>query len=234
MTTIQPIETRYAGHRFRSRLEARWAVFMDHLGIPWDYEPQGYVVDGTPYLPDFLVRPGEEGQFWLEIKGVCPTEEEVAKAQGLASGTKIPAFIYWAKVEPPAPDLSHLTEEQVHGADQGGYIWTDDYGWREYPTLPPAWQIGLVPTAFRLNPSGKPAKTKSGFHWWTECTFCGHVRLSLNGQQGWCPAFDRMQDEEFNRSVGRIYPQFGHRTARVLAAYDAARSARFEHGQSGA
>jgi hypothetical protein len=51
--TIKPIETRYAGHRFRSRLEARWAVFFTTLGIRWEYEPQGYIVDGTPYLPDF-------------------------------------------------------------------------------------------------------------------------------------------------------------------------------------
>jgi hypothetical protein len=27
--TIQAIETVYRGHRFRSRLEARWAVFFD-------------------------------------------------------------------------------------------------------------------------------------------------------------------------------------------------------------
>ncbi|MFB7555347.1 hypothetical protein [Streptomyces brevispora] len=232
--TIQPIETRYAGHRFRSRLEARWAVFMDHMGIPWDYEPQGYVVDGTPYLPDFLVYPGQEGQFWLEIKGGFPTKDEVAKAQGLAIGTEITAFVYWAKPEPPAPDLSHLTEEQLNGWDQTGYVWTDDCGWREYPTLPPAWQLDLWPTAYRLNPSGKPTKIKSGFHWWTECAVCGHIRLAVSGQQGYCPRFDRMTSEEIHRKVGRLYPRFGHRAPRVLAAYNAAKSARFEHGQSGA
>jgi hypothetical protein len=52
---INPIETRYAGCRFRSRLEARWAVFFDKLDIKWEYEPQGYVVNGQPYLPDFLL-----------------------------------------------------------------------------------------------------------------------------------------------------------------------------------
>ncbi|MFG3173685.1 hypothetical protein ACGFZC_01275 [[Kitasatospora] papulosa] len=66
--TIQPIETRYAGHRFRSRLEARWAVFFDALGIRWEYEPQGYLVGPgrKPYLPDFwLPRQG----LWVEVKG---------------------------------------------------------------------------------------------------------------------------------------------------------------------
>lgn len=32
-STIKAIETSYAGCRFRSRLEARWAVFFDTLGI---------------------------------------------------------------------------------------------------------------------------------------------------------------------------------------------------------
>jgi hypothetical protein len=29
---LRPIETRYRGFRFRSRLEARWAVFFDAAG----------------------------------------------------------------------------------------------------------------------------------------------------------------------------------------------------------
>jgi hypothetical protein len=66
--TIQAIETRYAGCRFRSRLEARWAVFFDRLGVAWEYEPQGYLVgpDNRPYLPDFWLP---EEQVWVEIKG---------------------------------------------------------------------------------------------------------------------------------------------------------------------
>jgi hypothetical protein len=54
VTSPKPIETRYNGYRFRSRLEARWAVFFDALGLAYEYEPQGFVLfDGTPYLPDF-------------------------------------------------------------------------------------------------------------------------------------------------------------------------------------
>jgi hypothetical protein len=47
---IKPIETRYKGYRFRSRLEARWAVFFDTMEIPWEYEKEGfkfYVMAGT-------------------------------------------------------------------------------------------------------------------------------------------------------------------------------------------
>lgn len=77
---ITPIETIYKGYRFRSRLEARWAVFMDACGADWEYEPEGisavsYAAPGwdwdedgnviceypaqtfsTRYLPDFVVH----------------------------------------------------------------------------------------------------------------------------------------------------------------------------------
>ena len=50
---IKPIETHWRGYRFRSRLEARWAVFMDHLGVEWVYEPEGFSLRSGYYLPDF-------------------------------------------------------------------------------------------------------------------------------------------------------------------------------------
>lgn len=61
-----PIETIYKGCRFRSRLEARWAVFFDAAGVEWQYEVQGYEIDEHRYLPDFWL-PKEE--YWIEVKG---------------------------------------------------------------------------------------------------------------------------------------------------------------------
>lgn len=56
MSIIKPIETVYRGHRFRSRLEARWAVFFTELGIEYLYEPEGFELgDGVRYLPDFFL-----------------------------------------------------------------------------------------------------------------------------------------------------------------------------------
>lgn len=70
MTTIAPIETEYAGHRFRSRLEARWSVFFTTLGIRWEYEPQGYEIGPAGsrrrYLPDFYLPTLGT---WVEVKG---------------------------------------------------------------------------------------------------------------------------------------------------------------------
>lgn len=62
---MKAIETRYKGYRFRSRLEARWAVFFDTMGLRWEYEPQGYVGRaGVPYLPDFQIQ----RDVYVEIK----------------------------------------------------------------------------------------------------------------------------------------------------------------------
>lgn len=73
---IKAIETRYKGYRFRSRLEARWAVFFDALGIEYRYEPEGFKKvlgeddDPNPecvlYLPDFYLPKTET---WVEVKG---------------------------------------------------------------------------------------------------------------------------------------------------------------------
>ena len=65
--TIKPIETYYNGYRFRSRLEARWAVFFDSMGMEYQYEPEGYVgANGVPYLPDFYLI---KEDMYAEVKG---------------------------------------------------------------------------------------------------------------------------------------------------------------------
>jgi nucleoside 2-deoxyribosyltransferase len=66
---IKAIETRYKGYRFRSRLEARWAVFFDALGLEWEYEPEGFDLgDAGWYLPDFRVTLKNGAYYYVEIK----------------------------------------------------------------------------------------------------------------------------------------------------------------------
>lgn len=71
---MKAIETAYRGYRFRSRLEARWAVFFDSLGLDWQYEPEGFELNAGRYLPDFRVvypsgRIGEcPSVWWFECK----------------------------------------------------------------------------------------------------------------------------------------------------------------------
>lgn len=92
MNTLKPIETRYMGYRFRSRLEARWAIWLDHIGWLWEYEPEGFDLgDGDLYLPDFRLRANTCSEHqagsdlcWLEVKPTAPSEEEKRKAYKLA------------------------------------------------------------------------------------------------------------------------------------------------------
>lgn len=57
----------YKGIRFRSRLEADWALTLDTLGITWQYEPEGFELsDGSCYSPDFWLP---SARAWLEVKG---------------------------------------------------------------------------------------------------------------------------------------------------------------------
>jgi hypothetical protein len=63
--TIKAIETVWKGYRFRSRLEARWAVFFDALGLRWEYEPEGFVTSAGWYLPDFYLP---QMDLWVEVK----------------------------------------------------------------------------------------------------------------------------------------------------------------------
>ena len=81
---VKPIETSYNGYRFRSRLEARCAVFLDAAKIPYSYEPEGFTFDdGTNYLPDFYLP---EQDTFLECKGVMGTKDE-HKIMQLAKST---------------------------------------------------------------------------------------------------------------------------------------------------
>lgn len=63
---MKAIETEYHGILFRSRNEARWAMFFDLMGIEWRYEDEGYELSSGRYLPDFVLL--ECGTF-IEVRG---------------------------------------------------------------------------------------------------------------------------------------------------------------------
>jgi hypothetical protein len=70
MKKLQAIDTKYNGYRFRSRLEARWAVFFDNLGMKYEYELEGFKLpSGKGYLPDFFLP---DLSLFVEVK---PTEK---------------------------------------------------------------------------------------------------------------------------------------------------------------
>lgn len=88
---MKAIETHYKGYRFRSRLEARWAVYLDAAGIAWDYETQGFDFGGgSLYLPDFWLP---QFSAWAEVKPVALTDEERGKVESLVRGSGRPCIL---------------------------------------------------------------------------------------------------------------------------------------------
>ena len=100
---LRPIETKYKGYRFRSRLEARWAVYFDALKIEWHYEPEGFDLGSAgPYLPDFWLP---QVHMYAEVKPIWPNTAELDKIIDLAKVSERPVLVldgmpdfvnYWA------------------------------------------------------------------------------------------------------------------------------------------
>lgn len=93
--------TQYAGTVYRSKLEARWALFFDLVGIKFNYEPKHIEftssIDGekTGYLPDFWM-PDLNGGSYVEIKPDAPAPNEIEKAVKLCRQTGRPVYIHFS------------------------------------------------------------------------------------------------------------------------------------------
>jgi hypothetical protein len=200
---IQPIETHYAGCRFRSRLEARWAVFFDHLAIRWEYEAQGYnLPSGARYLPDFRLP---QLSALIEVKG----DEEAFKADApryaeAVQTRSLPGrgLIFLG----PVPDVIrrpiHLgIRPETHCCGETILLLVAiDFHWLAWEAQNPGEQdvLGLSTSRRSHNPCKLPE--------------IGGLPYDGYISGGW-------------------YPTEWHVEPEVAAAYRAARSARFEHGE---
>lgn len=209
---LKPIETVYDGYRFRSRLEARWAVFLNSLGVPYEYEKEGYDLDGLWYLPDFWLP---TLNCWIEVKpdsgylsplpsgnGVgYPQAARLARIAGyevyVFEGTLFePARRYKPEREPD--DLSTL-------------------GRKAYPVV---WGRRFVPEAQDDEDWGVCFR-------WVQCVECV-TEQQPNGFVGIGHSSHYFAHYECTNHV--LYHPAG---SRIVRAYTAARQARFEHGERG-
>ena len=117
MTTIKAIETKYKGCRFRSRLEARYAVLFDALGMEWHYEPEGFELEHYGrYLPDFYLP---QIDMWAEVKAKPFDINERNKAFALSSGTNKPVIQLTSMPEPS--DFAFANLRIAIGSRMKGY-----------------------------------------------------------------------------------------------------------------
>lgn len=170
---IAPIDTRYQGYLFRSRTEARWAVFMDAMGVRWEYEKEGFKFDGKMYLPDF----------WLPHLKVFVEIKPGAMRDDPNNPEYIRAHILQSLMAPTIP---------VHVIY--GNPWPDEH-------------------AIEMNSGeGNPFAL-------AECRKCGGLNF-INADDSWGELHDCIGDSEKT-------PMRDGR--KLMAAFAAARGARFEH-----
>lgn len=234
-----PIETVYKGYRFRSRLEARWAVFFDTLGIPYQYEIEGFDLgSGIWYLPDFWLP---DQKYWIEIKGSEPTEQERQKL-GLLSATThnnsfmmindvwidIPKYYFFSRR--PSKRLQWFVNTAILGESledlriaetlmvaNSNYFWKPelDIILRKLDSInekeaADVIRRSLLGTKFDDNPYGSYPITQG----WVQCQVCNFY------------CFDVI---EWNICMRCHYIDCLIVTSQILEAYTAARQARFEH-----
>ena len=129
MINIQAKPTTFNGIRFRSRLEARWAVFFDYLNIKYLYEPEWDAVKGgwcyVNYKPDFFLP--QPFDLWVEIKPkhinkLSYMEQIKAKGWTIAYGS-----ILVLVGEPQVPKTN--SQEHYHLTARNGKLCLDDHMW---------------------------------------------------------------------------------------------------------
>lgn len=125
MDTISPIKTTYRNVVFRSRLEARWAVYFDEIGIEWEYEKEGYNLPSIGYyLPDFFLP---QVEMWAEVKPQVFTEIELRKCIALHRGTGFECLL----LDGPPAARSYFGTHAAMGEEPGSagldYVLSADY-----------------------------------------------------------------------------------------------------------
>lgn len=100
---IEPKPTSYGGVTFRSRLEARWAVFFDFCPnvLNWAYEPTTFTDTGNrQYTPDFEVKvygwgssAGRKDKLYVEVKPTRITTDHLDFLKRMTKENKFILFI---------------------------------------------------------------------------------------------------------------------------------------------
>lgn len=216
-----PIETYYNGHRFRSRLEARWAVFLDTLGVPYEYEKEGYELPGgLRYLPDFWLP---EQDCWMEIKGEPPDFDDNRKPALLAMVTEKPVILFWGDVRIPGRrgDWNGICYFDVACGCIDEWCGCEPNTKSEVCCHDERFD-GKIPCC---SPRMRQSMAEVNFLW-CECFYCGKVGITCNGDSR------RLGCDCEGRGYPFSLPRPNYSTERLKAAYVAARSARFEFGET--
>lgn len=122
---IEPKPTRYRGIEFRSRLEARWAVFLDHhlLVDDWKYEPRSFQLpNGSTYTPDFWFSVAQSS-YYIEAKPLLPTEDYVKYVGVITSLYRINMLVAVGSFWNEEPVLYEIAPGTIYGVAMSSWAY---------------------------------------------------------------------------------------------------------------
>ena len=228
MNDIKPIETWYNGYKFRSRTEARWAVFFDALNIAYQYELEGYDLgDMGYYLPDFYLP--DFGMF-VEIK---PFDKSVVKFVGDGNKWELKCSRFRDVVNRAILLCYGTPDTAVYSRFFGFYVAADCGSIYESNAFFISHPYSDDAILFVFNESMDDSEYPGVF--FEEQT--GEIIQNRNvmNESQFCHAFTPEVHNYIAHALQDCYliynPVFN---SRMTKAKTAARSARFEHGESGA
>jgi hypothetical protein len=218
-------------------------VFFDRLGIEWEYEPEGFDLDGLWYLPDFRID-GSTDPWYIEIKPAGKmTDEETQKAERF--GQNVGHLIVLRGVPtPPTSKDPQIHFEVVTSNDPKETAWSNVTGSTGIAFLHPITKSPSIPYFSDFRPYTWHQRTEDGsFIMWP---------IPANEPTGEYVLDSEIDDNVVNAAWGRgehfsdiskdgkwmvgrdplKAKTKGINSPALLAAYAAARGARFEHGET--
>jgi len=171
---MKAIDTVYKGHRFRSRLEARWAVFFNSLGLSYEYEKEGFDLDGILYLPDFWMPALD---IFIEIKGSALTKLDERKIEALVRASNKNCLVLIGQIGPP--DTEHNVPY-----DCPMYSW-----------------YSVEPTD--EDPETGACNYDSPYIW-CECVICGKIGAEFDARSGRLCRHPNVSEKNYNANSPRL------------------------------
>lgn len=212
---MKTIQTAYKGYHFRSRLEARWAVFFDALGLKWEYEPEGFELPFVgSYLPDFRVISPQGHVQWYEIKPA-----HIKADAKFSAFSKEVSDGFWTH-----------TDDKPSVIQSATLLSGDPCEWLLPAQLDPYCGIGACPRCRLLGDHEVYSGGSKGVD--VLCHYCDADTPSGGGNPIEKGVFAMSQPHKGILMLS--YGAWGCVLQKLVVAASKARSARFEHGESGA
>ena len=205
MGDIKAITTYYDGYPFRSRLEARWAVFFNEMDIEYEYEPEGFILsDGTYYLPDFYL-PGFHVFFEVKAKHLLGTKEGDEAIRKISDGMSTDSWAGLITFGDPMDNNLYIYCQETD-EDGGGTYESDCI-------------FGNHPDTGKICLFVDDTKDRSFF-----------VSFRKEGELEYIPMYTAADALRFR--FGRYYTKEDFQYFIFKHAAEKARQARFEHGET--